>query len=631
MTRTASSVLLFVAATGVLMLAVVRTAWPWIADDAFISLRYSENLLHGHGLVWNPGERVEGYSNLLWVLLSAGLGLLGCDLVTAVRVLAMTTTAATLAVLTFSRLLPPVLPARLALVLLAAQGAVALWAIGGLEAPLAMLLVASTMLGIERGFAADAAPQRRWLVFAGVQLALLAWTRPDGPLWSAVAAATVWCCARRARPWPLLLALLTPPVLAVLAQLGFRLAYYGDWIPNTGHAKATPIALSLEGGYHYLLSAGLSLRSLLLPAAIGAVLGWRMPRARPLLLFATIGCVGWCLYVLRVGGDVFPRNRFLVIAFAPLCVLAANGIAALAALGRAGKVVAWAVALASLGLAAYDAERPTTDVRQQLSPWEWQAAAIGAWLGQSFAAQQPLVAVDAAGGVPFFSRLPSLDMMGLCDATIARTPVATDRVFIVGHNRGNGAYVLARRPDVVLFTIPGIDPIPRWKSGVEMIADPSFFADYRLVQCETGMQELGGGTRANVPVVPWLRLEGRIGVQREAARVIVPGYLLGSFRQSYPLHSAAEGFAWLQDGAVVGVWDASSARVVGEVRRPGRHVLSGLQLAAGTWTAHADGAPAGVSFAVTFPSPDMADLAVEVPDRVPLPFRLATVVLQRSE
>ena len=46
---------------------------PFIADDALISLRYSQRLLAGQGLTWNPGERVEGYSNLLWVLCCAAI------------------------------------------------------------------------------------------------------------------------------------------------------------------------------------------------------------------------------------------------------------------------------------------------------------------------------------------------------------------------------------------------------------------------------------------------------------------------------------------------------------------------------------------------------------------------------
>lgn len=43
----------------------------WGNDDAYISYHYAENLAAGKGLVFNPGERVEGYSNLLYVLLMA--------------------------------------------------------------------------------------------------------------------------------------------------------------------------------------------------------------------------------------------------------------------------------------------------------------------------------------------------------------------------------------------------------------------------------------------------------------------------------------------------------------------------------------------------------------------------------
>ena len=56
---------------------LVSLSW-WLTDDAFISFRYARNLLEGHGLVFNPGERVEGYTNFLWVLELAALwGLFG--------------------------------------------------------------------------------------------------------------------------------------------------------------------------------------------------------------------------------------------------------------------------------------------------------------------------------------------------------------------------------------------------------------------------------------------------------------------------------------------------------------------------------------------------------------------------
>jgi len=50
-----------------------RIGHAWGADDAYISYRYAENLANGQGLVFNPGERVEGYSNFLYVVLIAAL------------------------------------------------------------------------------------------------------------------------------------------------------------------------------------------------------------------------------------------------------------------------------------------------------------------------------------------------------------------------------------------------------------------------------------------------------------------------------------------------------------------------------------------------------------------------------
>ena len=56
----------------------LASSWGYcLQDDAFISFRYGRNLVDGHGLVFNPGEAVEGYTNPSWTVLSAGLIALG--------------------------------------------------------------------------------------------------------------------------------------------------------------------------------------------------------------------------------------------------------------------------------------------------------------------------------------------------------------------------------------------------------------------------------------------------------------------------------------------------------------------------------------------------------------------------
>ena len=55
--------------------------FDFINDDAFISFRYADNLVRHGELVFNPGERVEGYTNFLWTILMAGVLSLGLDVV----------------------------------------------------------------------------------------------------------------------------------------------------------------------------------------------------------------------------------------------------------------------------------------------------------------------------------------------------------------------------------------------------------------------------------------------------------------------------------------------------------------------------------------------------------------------
>ncbi|MDP6931537.1 MAG: hypothetical protein QGG40_01415, partial [Myxococcota bacterium] len=76
-----------------------------LQDDTFISLRYARNLVEGHGLVFNPGEPVEGYTNFLWTLLLAFVIRLGLNTLPTVVLLG---TASAMALVMASRRLGPV-------------------------------------------------------------------------------------------------------------------------------------------------------------------------------------------------------------------------------------------------------------------------------------------------------------------------------------------------------------------------------------------------------------------------------------------------------------------------------------------------------------------------------------------
>ncbi|HSC88405.1 MAG TPA: hypothetical protein VLC09_14080, partial [Polyangiaceae bacterium] len=127
----------------------------FFTDDGFISLRYTARLLHGQGLTWDDYERVEGYSNLLWVLLCAIPGAVGVDLVQGARGLGFAATIASFAALVHI-VRPATLRAGLAAVVAVAfmlvSSSIAVWSTGGLEPPLLLALVlwALAIAGDER-------------------------------------------------------------------------------------------------------------------------------------------------------------------------------------------------------------------------------------------------------------------------------------------------------------------------------------------------------------------------------------------------------------------------------------------------------------------------------------------------
>jgi hypothetical protein len=66
----------------VVLLAMFRSLGALAIDDAWITFRYAAQFAAGHGLVFNPGEPVQGYTTPLYALLLGGAGALGADVPT---------------------------------------------------------------------------------------------------------------------------------------------------------------------------------------------------------------------------------------------------------------------------------------------------------------------------------------------------------------------------------------------------------------------------------------------------------------------------------------------------------------------------------------------------------------------
>src|SRR5262245_56254236 len=119
-------------------------------DDSFIAFRYADNFARGRGLVFNPGERVEGYTCLFWVLLLAAVARAGLDVVAWSHGLGALAAAATVVVTAaLARRVAPPSPRWAWLggpILVAAHPAFALWAGSGMETTLFALLMTGATL-----------------------------------------------------------------------------------------------------------------------------------------------------------------------------------------------------------------------------------------------------------------------------------------------------------------------------------------------------------------------------------------------------------------------------------------------------------------------------------------------------
>lgn len=502
-------------AAAALLAVHARHHLPFLADDALISLRYTARLLTGQGLTWTAGEHVEGYSNLLWVLAAAVPGLLGIDLIAGLRILGVLGSAAAAAALIWPHRdrLAAWAPAALFFVL---AGPVAVWSIGGLEAPLVAALLAWGLAA-----APGAARNDRTLV-CSLPLGLLALTRPDGIVLATAVAMGVGAARlvdeRQSLGATLrtVASLLAPALALLAAQTVFRVAYYHDWLPNTAYAKLGFTWGRFAAGAAYVGRGLGDLWPLVVVGIAGLALATRRADLRPRVWPVALAMVVWLVYLAAIGGDVFPAYRHLV----PVVVLLAWGVGlGLEALPRrrgAAALLAVAVAVAfGIGQWRHPEYRKVDD-----NHFVWWGKETALTLRAAFGDRDPLLAVSAAGCLPYFSGFRSLDILGLCDRHIAHARPADFGRGPLGHELGDAKYVLDRGPDILIIGPPG-PGAGRELGGRyddELLGDPRFLRDYKSVPIRVG------GPQPFTCYV-WLReTSARIGWQQGGSRILVPAY-----------------------------------------------------------------------------------------------------------
>lgn len=446
----------------------------WIPDDTYITLRFAHHFAAGHGIVYNPGERVEGYTNFLWLLLLGVLHRAGGDLEILCQYLGIVFSAATLILLAMAhRVVPGLKPgASAAAVLLAGSSAVfTTYVMAGMEAPMVHFWITLALL---LHFRSQRLPEERWLpAWVGMCCAFAAMSRPDAGILFPVLFADRLVQLLRGKGWHAV-----PFGAAFTAVFGvyflWRYAYYGYLLPNTFYAKVGGEWDQALQGLDYLarfaggvfITLALAFGALLLPAR-------QFPDAR--MRGVLLGyMVLHAAYVVVVGGDFMPAFRFFATIYPAIALLA--GLTLSASGLRWAAVSAVLVCAVSYNLIMMPGQRDMRRAAQGMV--SARGIVVGAWL-RKHAPPGALLATNTAGSIPYYSGLRTIDMLGLCDATIAHRDMKLGRR-TPGHGKGDGAYVLSRKPDFIQFGSASGAEQPVFPGDREIFSAQEFRRNYVL-------------------------------------------------------------------------------------------------------------------------------------------------------
>ena len=466
--------------------AVVLLTASWLDDDAFVTLRTADNVLNGHGLTWNPAERVQAYTHPLWLFLNTGLAALTGRPELTCALLSFILSLAVVGLILY-RVAPSLDTGLLAVLLLLVSKAWVDFSGSGLEDPLTRLLLVLFVLAGRRP-AGDA----RALVVALIT-ALAALSRPDALLVFLPALAAElrgggrrrWCAAALG--------------LAPLAAWGlFALLYYGSPWPNTAYAKlgtGVPRIGRVVQGFAYLFDS--LIRD---PATLGILVAavwvaWRWPRRVDRRLLA--GGLLYLAYVVWIGGG-YMSGRFLGLPLTAAVLALLRDPPPARVLWTRRKVVAVALSLAAVALAVRTVEplmqdgvglfgigderrthHPYTGLTGLLVQERWPEHFLRL-RGEELARDGTEVWAEGAIGMVGFYAGPEVhlvDVFALGDPLLARLPGEIRATFNRPRELGwRAGHVRRAIPEGYLESLPG---------GPNRLADPDLARYYDVIRTVT--------------------------------------------------------------------------------------------------------------------------------------------------
>ena len=414
-------------------------------DDAFISYRYAKNFIQGNGLVFNSGERVEGYTNFFWIIILSFFASLGLDMIIVSKILGVASGCVTLFLLHhISSLFFPKKDWLFSLFpsfLLTSSSAFAYWSISGLETA---FFVMTVLVSVYLYFSYP----RLWMVSCAVSVLI----RPEGGLIFAVL--ILHKLLFRKDPLRESLSCLGGFVLLLLPFVIFKVLYYGDILPNPFYAKTgfslEYVKSGLEYFWLFLKHYGLWGFLYLLP-----IFFYKSLDARGRLLMSLVYL--YTLYVIIIGGDVLKAHRFFLPILPLLYLLFVIVVQKLYVRFKSDLKPRMALIVLLLSIPAVFFLLPHKWIRN-VRAFERQLVdrmqPVAEYLKGNYGADFSM-ALTTIGSVSYYlgTEVKVIDMLGLTDEYISRHPEEIDGIAATWKERKyNTQYLLSLDPDFILFS-----------------------------------------------------------------------------------------------------------------------------------------------------------------------------------
>jgi arabinofuranosyltransferase len=427
----------------------------WTCDDAFISYRYAENLSHGQGLVFNSGEKVEGFSNFSWVVLLAFFNRFGLSPLWVAKVFSVLSSLLLIGLVFKTARASGVgsVGALLCSFLVGSATSLAYFSMSGLETVLYTYLL---LLAVYLNKKFISAPLQRTLSILYAVLLCVAITRPEGILFLLISAVYHAGQGLPHKKREGLKTTLPVPLLFLSLYAGFillRYVYYADIFPNTFYAK--PLGTFVEAGYNAFFvnfSSGFISGSFFLFPLL-------LFMAHKKFLFQNLYPILFCLaqvFFMSYTGDWMAFGRFFFPVFPLAVVLTLTFLSSLRGSSSTQRhkhlvpFMAFAVWLVFAGLNGMQTIGAMADKDNYpyLVMNSAELTKAGKWLQDNFS-PDTTISLRRQGAVPYYSQMRSLDFLGLTDKTIAR--MVFHKKDLTEESQAISRYIVQQGPDLIIL------------------------------------------------------------------------------------------------------------------------------------------------------------------------------------